>query len=171
MDNLAKIDTNILFKRIKNQFLAAIIGIIILVIFNISYVISSGVGINIISIAISALVLILFITAFMVNKLNKSTHELQKIDNNVKKNTTNASQKLWRMIVGFGEECLRNEIPDNQRVFASDALSTVIGSVVEDLEDHEVLLKTILKEIKSASDSEIKQKKAFSEVLKKRSNI
>ena len=170
MDNLAQIDPNILFRRIKNQFLAAITGIIILVIFGISYVISLDVSDNNKYIAVTAFVVISILAAFMVIKLNGGTHELQKIDEQHKKNTTNASQKLWSLIVGFGEGCLESEIPNNKRIFVSNALSQVIESEIEGLKDDDVVLKSILSEIKTSSDSEIKQKRAFNEVLKEQNN-
>ncbi|NOX91322.1 MAG: hypothetical protein GXP18_02390 [Gammaproteobacteria bacterium] len=170
MNNLAQIDPNILFKRIKNQFLAAIIGIIILVIFCIPYIISLGVSDNNKYIAVIALVIISILAAFMVIKLNRETQELQKLDEQNKKSTTNTSHKVWRLIVGLGEACLESDVPNNKRIFVSNALSQVIESEIENLTDDEVMLKTILLEIKSASDSEIKQKRTFSEVLMKQNN-
>lgn len=170
MDNLTIIDPNILFRKIKNQFLAAIIGIIILVLFGISYVINLDISDSNKYIAVTAFVVISILAAFMVIKLHGGGQELQKIDEQHKKNTTNASQKLWSLIVGFGEGCLESEVPDNKRIFASNALSQVIESEIEDLKDDEAVLKNILLEIKTASDSEVKQKRAFSEVRKKQSN-
>lgn len=170
MDNLAKVDPNILFRKIKNQFLAAIIGIIILVLFGISYVVSLNVSDSNKYIAVTAFVVISILAAFMVIKLHGGTLELQKIDEQHQKNATNASQKLWSLIVGFGEGCLESEVPNNKRIFVSNALSQVIESEIEDLKDDEAVLKNILLEIKTASDSEVKQKRAFSEVRKEQSN-
>lgn len=167
MDNLKQVDPNILFKRIKNQFLAAIIGIIILVIFGISYIISLGISDNNKYIAIAALVIISILSAFMVIKLNGGSQELQKINEQHKRNTINASYKMWRLIVGLGEACLESNIPDNKRTFVSNALSQVIESEMGNLNDDEEILKSILTEIKATSDSEVKQQETFSEVLQR----
>ena len=150
--------------------MAAISGIIILVLFGISYVISLGVSDSSKYIAVTAFVVISILAVFMVIKLQGGTQELQKINEQHKKSATNVSQKLWSLIVGFGEGCLENEVPNNKRIFVSNALSQVIESEVEGLKDDEAVLKNILLEIKAASDSEVKQKKAFSEVLKKQTN-
>ena len=170
MDKLAIIDPNILFRKIKNQFLAAIIGIIILVIFGITYVISLEVSDTSKYIAVAAFVVISILAAFMVIKLHGGTQELQKVNEQYKKNEKNVSQKLWGLIVGFGEGCLESEIPNNKRIFVSNALSQVIESEMEDLKDDEIVLKNILFEIKAASDSEVKQKRIFSEVRKQQSD-
>ena len=89
MDKLAIIDPNILFRKIKNQFLAAIIGIIILVIFGITYVISLEVSDTSKYIAVAAFVVISILAAFMVIKLHGGTQELQKINEQYKKNEKN----------------------------------------------------------------------------------
>ena len=171
MANLPHVDPNILFRKIRNQFLAAITGIVVFVIFGIAYVVSLGVSESSKFIAVAAFVFISILTGYMVIKLQQGTQQITKIDEQNRENMLNASRQLWSLIVGFGEGCLENEVPDNRRTFVTNALSQVIESEMEGLAEDDALLRSILFEIKQASDSEVKQKRAFSEVLKEHGNI
>lgn len=171
MNKLAQVDPNILFRRIRNQFLAAIIGIIILVIFGISYAITLNAQGSEIYFAISALVIVSILAAFMVIKLNDGGQRLKEIDEQHKISTAKAAHKIWRLIVGLGEACLESNVPDHRRTFVANALSQVIENEMETLGDDELSLKSILAEIKSESDSEVNQKKTFNEVLARQKKI
>ena len=166
MPTITEVDPNLLFSKVKNQFLAAIIGIIILVISAITLVISgqealSGTHL----VGVGALIVVSLIACFIVLKLNSASVDIKKAREQRDQNMSEASHNLWRLIVGLGEVCLESDIPDKKRIFVSDALSQVIENELEFVRADNVELRAILQGIKNSSDSEIKQNKTISMVL------
>lgn len=166
MITTTEVDPNLLFNRVKNQFLAAIIGIIVLVISAITLIISGTRDPNFFHIyGMVALIIVAIISCFIVLKLNSAATESKKINESISQNVAEASHHLWRLIVGLGEVCLESEIPDKKRMFVSDALSQVIENELDQLGSKNSELREILEGIKKSSDSEISQNKTLSTVL------
>jgi hypothetical protein len=167
-----EVDPNLLFKKIKNQFLAAIIGIIILVIFAITLIINGAKELCSLHIyGVGALIIVAIISCSIVLKLNSAVEESKKISESRIQNVAEASHNLWRLIVGLGEVCLESDIPDKKRIFVSDALSQVIENELEQLGDKNCELREILLGIKKSSDSEIHQNRTFSMALSQQKEI
>ena len=102
-----EVDPKLLFKKIKNQFLAAIIGIIILVIFAITLIINGAKELCSLHIyGVGALIIVAIISCSIVLKLNSAAEESKKISESRIQNVAEASHNLWRLIVGLGEVCL-----------------------------------------------------------------
>lgn len=166
MPTKTEVDLNLLFGKINNQFLAAIIGIIVLVISAITLIISgSGTLSGGHLVGVGALIVVSFIASFNVLKLNSTSVNINKAREQRDQNMSETSHDLWRLMVGLGEVCLESEVPDKKRVFVSDALSQVIENELECVRADNFELITILQGIKSSSDSEIIQNKTFSMVL------
>lgn len=172
MVTATEVDTNSLFNKVKNQFLAAIIGIIVLVICAITLIISATENLeNLHLYGVIALIFVALISCFIVLRLNSASAESKKISESRSQNIAEASHNLWRLIVGLGEVCLESEIPDKKRIFVSDAISQVIENELEQLEGKNAELREILEGIKKSSDSEISQNKTFSTALSQQREI
>lgn len=166
MSMITMVDPNILFNKIKNQFLAAIIGIIILIIVAITLILAGTKTLTCIhSIGIGSLLLVSLLAGVIVLKLNSAAVDMQKAGEQREQNMSEASHALWRLIVGLGEVCLESDVPDKKRIFVSDALSQVIENELEFIKVENIELRAILLGIKMSSDSEIKQNKTISMVL------
>lgn len=171
-----------LISNIKNQFISAIIVIMLLALFGIYNMITLEMFLGSKILAIAAIIIISSLASFMIFKLYKTTQEFRQKSNQAtrdsinneelrKKNIIIASQRLCNLIVGLGEHCLKSQVKDNQRIFVFDALSQVIEIKLEDRNDGETLLTSILHEIKSTADAEITQNDVFSEVLPKQNKV
>ncbi len=163
MEIFTPINTQTLVKKIKNQFLAAFIILLVIVVSAIVYISGKELTTSLTIWIILALVFICLIGAYMISRL--SNKELERFKEKQKDDVMIAAQKISNFILGLGEICLDSNITDNRRKFVADALSTGIETYKDTLNKDEDLLKSFLLEIKSFSDSEITLKEKFSEVL------
>lgn len=165
MTDKARIDPNILFRKIKNQFLAAVIGICVTIAILISVILSYKLETTQLIVIVGTFLIIIVLAIYSIIKLNRYSPEfsqLQKEEFDIRL----VAQKLSQIILSFGETCLEVNVTDNRRGFAADALATSVETFQEKVSQTDRQLVNLLEEIKNISESE-KSLKEVSEVLKK----
>jgi hypothetical protein len=166
MTNKARIDPNILFKKIKNQFLAAVIGISVTIAVLIPTILIYKPETTQLVIIIVAYLIIIGFAIYSIINLNKFSPDFLQLKKS-EFDSRLVAQNLSQIILSFGEVCLGVDITDNFRAFAADALATSVKTFREKVSPADKQLIELLDEIKNVSESEKHLKEAFTEVLKK----
>lgn len=166
MNEKTPIDPNILFKKIKNQFLAAVIGICVTIAVLIPNILNYDLDTTQLIIIVSSFLIIIALAIYSIIKLNKYSPEVMKLQRG-ELDSNFVAQKLSQLILSFGENCLEVEVTDNHRAFAANALATSLETFREKIPPENKQFIEMLDEIKNISESEKNLKEAFNEVLKK----
>ena len=166
MNEKTPIDPSILFKKIKNQFLAAVIGICVTIAVLIPIILSYNLDTTQLIIIVLSFLIIIVLAIYSIIKLNKYSPEFMKLQGGGL-DSKFVAQKLSQLIFSFGENCLQVEVTDNHRAFAVNALATSLETFRENIPQEDKQFIEILDEIKNISESEKNLKEAFNEVLEK----